>query len=287
MFSGFLRLLLCFLFLCCFCNAQDVWGQAKGKSANARMKVDKGKSKLNQWREHVERNGLDSSLKYQLALGGRLNSNGWSGNIQYLKRIDKVHSHLWQLSFSEIMHEKQIRQQKAQPAYAALGKPTPFIYGKVNSVYTLQLGYGRERLLLPGIVEGNLSVSLRYNAGLSIALLKPYYLRLIYIDRTDPNDKGVLLEQPYSTNPGLFLNDQYIMGASKWKKGLGETKLTPGLYGEAAIAIEPAKNKFFVQTITLGANIAYYTKSLPVMAELKPIALQTSVFAGLNLGRRL
>lgn len=282
------KLILCCFFLgyCCDARAQDVWGKANAKTANARKKIDKGKTKLKQWKEHVERNGLDPSLKYQLAIGGRLNSNGWSGNVQYLKRIDKVRSHFWQLSFSEIKHEKQIKQQKAQPAYAYLGEPTPFIYGKINNVYTLQFGYGRERLLLPGIVEDNLSLSFRYNAGISLALLKPYYLRLIDIDRTDPDDKGVLLEQTYTDNSELFLNDQYIMGASKWKQGIGETKLTPGLYAEAAFAIEPGKNKFFVQTITLGANISYFTNALPVMAELKATALQTCVFAGLNLGKR-
>jgi hypothetical protein len=289
MFSGVLRLLLCAIFLCCFTNAQaqDVWGKTNQKTANARKKVDKGKSKLKQWKEHLERNGLDPSLKYQLAIGGRLNSNGWSGNIQYLKRINKVQSHLWQISFSEIRHEKQIKQNRAQPAYAYLGKPTQFTYGKINNVYVLQIGYGRERLVLPGIVEDNLSVSFRYNAGLSLALLKPYYLRLIDIDRTDPNDKGILVEKKFSSsNSELFLNDQYIMGASKWDKGLDETKLTPGLYAEAAFAIEPGKNKFFVQTITLGANISYYTKALPIMAELKATTLQTCVFAGLNLGKR-
>jgi hypothetical protein len=277
----------CLALSCCIhVNAQDVWNKAQNKTAKARQTAEKSKSALKKWKEHVERNGLDPSLKYQVAIGGRLNSNGWSGNIHYLQRIDKVQSHLWQLSFSEIKHEKQIKQQKAQPAFAYLGEPTPFIYGKINNVYTLQVGYGRERLLLPGIVENNLSVSFRYNAGLGLALLKPYYLRLIDIDRTNSNDKGVLVEQTYSTNPDLFLNDQYIMGASKWKKGLNETKVTPGLYAEAAFAIEPAKNKFFVQTITIGANIAYYTKATPIMAELKATALQTCVFAGLNLGKR-
>ena len=277
----------CWLLAQCLpANGQDIWSKANTKTAGAKKKVEKGKNKLKQWKEHVERNGLDPSLKHQLAIGGRLNSNGWTGNLQYLKRINKVQSHLLQLSFSEIKHEKQIKQQKTQPAYAHLGEPTPFIYGKVNNVYALQLGYGRERLLLPGIVENNLSVSLRYNAGISLALLKPYYLRLIDIDRTNVDDKGSLLLQQYADDSELFLNEQYIMGASEWRRGLNETKLTPGVYAEAAFAIEPAKNKFFVQTITLGANIAYYTKALPIMAELKATTLQTCVFAGLNLGKR-
>lgn len=286
--SNTLKLFLSCVAMACslHLNAQDVWSQAQGKAARARQSAEKGKGKLKQWKEHVERNGLDPSLRYQLAIGGKLNSNGWSGNIQYLKRIDKVQSHLWQLSFSEIKHEKQIKQQRAQPAYAYLGEPSPFIYGKINNVYTLQAGYGRERLLLPGIVENNLSVSFRYSGGVSIALLKPYYLRLIDIDRSDPGDKGELVLQQYANNPELFLNEQYIMGASEWKRGLNETKLTPGVYGEAAFAIEPAKNKFFVQTITIGASVAYYTKALPIMAELKATTLQTCVFAGLNLGKR-
>lgn len=269
-------------------NAQNsVWEKGNEKGRQAKSKWNKGKVKAKKWKQHLAEYGLSGDLKHQLAIGGKLNSNGWCGAVTYLKRIDPRKLHLYQLSFSEIRHEKQVKQERNRVAYTALGESTPYIFGKVNNLYTLQVGYGKEHLLLPGVVEDNLSVSFRYQGGFSLALLKPYYLRLVHTDRSDPNDIPILHEEHYTNeNAEVFLDSRNILGASKWSKGLGELKPVPGAYIEAAFAIEPAKGKFFVQTITIGSNVAFYAKELPVMAEVKATALQTSVFVGLSLGKR-
>src|SRR5690606_27457679 len=99
----------------------------------------------------------------------------------YLKKEKPGLAQVFSLTFSEIKHEKQIKQQR-ENAYPELGNATPFVFGKVNNLYTLQLGHGREQLLLPGVIEDNLSVSMRFSGGFSLAMLKPYYLRLAYPD---------------------------------------------------------------------------------------------------------
>lgn len=268
--------------------AQDnLWNNAKDKSKKTAQKLDKGKKGLKKWKDHIANWGMDDSYNHQFAIGGKLNSNGWSGCLYYLKKTSKTKLDVWSLSFSEIKHEKQVKQQRENVLYPQFGPATPYVYGKINNLYTLQLGYSKQLLLLPGVVDGNLSVSFRYGGGLSLSLLKPYYLRLVYVDYNDPNAVPVLKEEIYSeVNAEMFLTPNSNIGASKWSKGLDETKLIPGVFIETGAVIEPAKNKFFIETITIGVSGAYYARPLPIMAELKAYRLQASVFVGLSLGKK-
>ncbi len=266
---------------------QGVWDSAKKGSKKINAQAKKSKLTIKRWKEHINEWAKEDEYNKQLAVGGKLNNNGWSGGIYYLKKTEPGKHVIWQLSFSEIKQEKQVKQQKENKAYPALGKSSPFVYGKINNLYTLHIGYGHELLLLPGVVSGNLSVSFRYGAGFSLAMLKPYYLKIVHINNTSAHPTPELKEEKYSgANADTFLRNQDILGASKWSKGLGETRFTPGLYAEAAFAIEPAKQKGFVQTIMIGGNIAYYTKALPIMAEVKALPWQGSLFVGLSLGKR-
>lgn len=237
------------------------------------------------WKEHIEQWGLDSAYKHELELGGKLNTDGWSGSIYYLKQSSKTENTLWQLSFSEIKHEKQIKQQYGNN-YPKLGNASPYLFGKINNLYTLQLGLGKEQLLLPTVIEGNMSINFRYSAGLSIAMLKPYYLKLVYVDYT-PTEVDHIQEEKYSnTNSDKFTNSGYILGASKWSRGLDEIQYIPGAFAEIAMTIEPTKNKIFIQTISIGANGAFYAKSLPIMADQQSYPWQASLFIGLSIGKK-
>ena len=151
----------------------------------------------------------------------------------------------------------------------------------------MQLGYGREQLLLPGILEGNISVSFRYGGGLSLALLKPYYLRLLYTDFTVSPQKAWLQEERFSEgNKDVFLNKDRVLGASKWGKGLGNMDYVPGAYIEGAFAIEPSKGKTFIQTVTIGGQLSIYSKNLIIMADQKAYPFMGAFFVGLALGKR-
>ena len=227
---------------------------------------------------------MEKDYTHYLAVGGRLNSNGWAATVQYFRRRTALQDEVWSLAFSEIRHEKQVRQQRPT-AFTQYGQATPYVFGKVNHVYALQLGYGRELLLLPGIVEDNLSLRFRYMGGLSLALLKPYYLKLVYADNVTGTTE--LREERYSgENAEQFLRPGYAMGAAKWGMGLDEVKPVPGLFLEAAAVIEVANSKALIQSVSIGANGAMYNSALPIMAEVKASPIHTSVFIGLALGKR-
>lgn len=266
-------------------NAQSsVWNNAKSIKKEKR---EKASNKLKAYKDHLQHWGIDTNYDRGLLIGGKANTNGWSGCVYYLRKRSNKATDIWLLSFSEIKHEKQLKQQGNNKLYPELGNATPYIFGKINNLYTLQIGYGRQKLLLPNVVEGNLSLSIRYSGGLSLAMLKPYYLKLVYIDYSLPNEPAVLKEEKYTeANSETFLNSGKIRGAAHWDKGLDEIDYVPGAFAEFAFVIEPAKNKTFVQAITLGANVSFYSKDLAIMANQQAYPWQACLFAGIALGKR-
>jgi len=266
-------------------NAQaNVWGGTASKTATT--KTAGAKNKLKDYKDHLQKWGMDTSYKHVFLIVGKLNTDGWSGCMDFMHKKKYV-SHLWQISFSEIKHDKQTKQTGTANAYPQLGNPTPYVFGKINNLYTLQAGYGEERALLPAVMDGNISVSYRYHAGFSLAMLKPYYLKLVDVDNSTNPPQAHLQQSSYNqADSAQFLNPNFILGAATWGKGIGNTILVPGGYFETAIAITPGNAKTFVQVITLGINAALYTQALPIMQGQPAAPWQVSLFAGLGVGKR-
>ncbi len=179
-------------------------GRSKEQLENVQKKGHKQVNKLKQWKNHIEQWGLDPNYNYALSLSGRLNTNGWSGGLYYLHQKSAGRKVIWQLHFPRPNMKKETKQQQTRNAYPDLGKTRPYIFGKINNAYSLQLGYGREQMLFPALLEGNLSISLRYAAGPALALLKPYYLNLIYVEYTPEPVAHLQTEKVYNCQCGPF-----------------------------------------------------------------------------------
>ena len=281
-------LITCWLFLISFNSygQQSVWEGNKEQLMKVEEKGKKQVGALKKWKKHIEEWGLDSNYNHALSLSGRLNTNGWSGGMYYLKQTGAGKKTIWQVHFSEIRHEKEIKQERTDNTFSYLGKNTAYIFGKINNAYTLQLGYGREQMLLPALLDGNMSISLRYSAGPALAMLKPYYLDLIYVEYLPEQVAHIQTEKYSAANADHFLEPGSIRGKAAWSKGLGEIKYIPGAFAELAFAIEPDKPQSFVKTITIGGNIAFYSSKIEIMADRKAYPYQASFFVGLALGKR-
>ena len=270
-------------------NAADVWQSANNSVKGIKEKGAKKISGLKKWKDHLKQWGLDSKYNHSLSLAGRLNSDGYGGGLTYKRKKEgKSSNSLYQLRFSEVKHEKEVKQQRDNTAFPQLGQGTPYIFGKVANCYALQLGYGRESLLLPGVLEGNVSIGIRYAGGFSLAMLKPYYLDLLKVDYSTTPATAAKSEEAYNeVNKESFLNPAFILGKGRWKSGLSDMTYIPGIFAEAALVIGPGKGKkAFVQTITLGAGGAFYSADLRIMAAQKPHPFEACLFAALELGKR-
>lgn len=263
----------------------SVWETPKNAANIVSKQATKTVGTLQRWKNHLTQWGLDSNYKHYVGAGLHLNTNGIGGLIEYKQHVSTGKYNYIQLTFAEVKHEKQVKQEVANTSYPELGQATPFVYGKINNLYQLQLGIGREQLLLPSVLDGNISISFRCDIGVSVAMLKPYYLRLIHVDYI-PVQVASMREQKYSDDNGLFLQRGSILGASKWSKGLDEIQFIAGCYINGACILEPAKNKIFVQTVAFGGQFALYPRKLSIMAERDSYPFAGCLYVELSLGKR-
>lgn len=234
-------------------------------------------------------------IKHELSGGLRLNSDGWSlfldrGKIKQPDRTTDYHYDLlfWQLEFSEKKNPQEIKRSNTVGSTADAAKP--YIYGKANNFYALKVGYGKRKLIagkpeLNNEVErGVISIHWVYLAGVSVGLEKPYYIEA-YV----PNSSGLeeLKSITYTdTTQEAFLRQEGAVGSSGFGKGLGETKIVPGIHAKTALHFDFApskKNKLAVET---GLNLEVYTRGIELMAGQNATPVFVNVYASFQIGKR-
>lgn len=265
----------------------SVWEPAKKAVNRTKDRTSRATSEYRNWKTHLQQWGLDSSYNRSFSIGGRLNNDGWSGLITYGRKNALGKLNLWQLSFSEVKHEKETKLQGSNGGFNELGSGAPYIYGKQNNLYLLQLTYSREKKILPTVLDGNVSVALSYGGGLTLAMLKPYYLQLINQTHSPNPATASTLEERYEiANGDRFLNPSLILGRGRWNEGMDEIQYVPGLHSECAVVIRPAKGKTFTQAIRLGVQGTVYARTLPVLIKSDPSRHRICLFAAFELGKK-
>lgn len=265
-----------------------VWDAVQSGKQRAGSASGKTVSSFKRWRAHLEDWGVDTSYRREAGILGRLNSNGWTVGLFYgWKGRESGKKSSAQLTFSEIKHEKEAKQKRENTAFPELRPATPYVYGKVANLYALNLGIGREITLLPKVLEGNVSVGLRWCGGFSLAMLKPYYLRLLYVDyNAIPAAPAEQIERYHEANAEMFLSPSRILGAGRWKNGLNEIGFVPGVFSEAVLEIEPQRSKAFVKKTSLGMKVAFYMQKVSTLVNNTPQRLEIALYAGLQVGKR-
>lgn len=265
--------------------AQDkVWQSVNTQKSKVQQKAKVQQQKAATRLKQLKAWGTDSNYLHALYIGGRLHTTGWSGQVHYHFHKNAKDESFIRLQVAEIRHEKEVRQQRQDTAYRSLAAYRPYIFGKQYKVYTTQLGYGREWTIVPSILQGNISLKACMEAGLSLALLKPVYLNLL---RYDAQQQAYASSEAYSEeNRDLFLSRNRILGADQWSKGLKALRCIPGIYISPSVIFSPDKPSGFVQQFQIGAQLACYTKAIPVLLQQKNTFWQASFFVGISLGKR-
>lgn len=222
-----------------------------------------------------------------LSLEGRLNTNGWQINTNYFIKNNIKKTTSISLSFLELKHEKEVRQKNNSSFISSNNlKENNYIFGKINNVYSLNLGFRREIILIPNIFSSKKNIKLRYQVGLSLGMLKPYYLKIINPNSISSEEFIITSERYNATIDNYFLNPTYILGADKWIKGLNQMKFFPGLNGDFSINLGSAKNRRFINAVATGMNFSIFSNHLPILAYQKSSIYQAHLYIALELGGR-
>jgi len=221
-------------------------------------------------------------IKHEISGGLRLNSNGYSIYTDYgtvrsrnVKTADMFYNlRVLQLEFTEKKSPKEEKTVVDGSAGTGSGK---YIYSKINNFYALKLGYGFSKMLAGKPDPGSVSVHWVNIFGVSLGMLKPYYLNVF----SDPN--AIKYSEDNKTN---FFNQYLIIGNAGFSKGIGEMKFIPGGHFKSALHFDFAATRKNVLGAELGVNVEYYSADVPIMFNEKATPYFVDLFLAVQFGKR-
>ncbi len=247
------------------------------KKTKAEIKAQK-KERVNQLIKQEEEGAL--VFQKQLLYGFKLATDGWGAFLEkgLMKTVEKT-----TLFSVEIGERKSNREQKISSIdQQGLSFGSSYVYGKQNNFYFLKLGVGQSILLGGKGNKNGVAVSAVYGGGLSLGLLKPYYLRV----KDNATEREIAYQDNKSRTDTLFLSPSNIVSGAGLLKGFGEMKIKPGVFAKAALRFDYGKYNEMVSSIEAGINAEYYAAKIPLMIDNKQRRFFIHAFIAIEFGRR-
>jgi len=243
--------ILSFIFIAGFCSAQDT---------------------LN-FKNNSDVHGL---LRCEKSGGLVVHAYGWGLNYRTGRHITGYKKRMLELEFVGMKHPKEIKTYN--PGYEG---SKSFIFGKENVLFILRAGIGIQKVLNEKPYWGGVQVRYFMYGGASIGLLKPVYL-LILKPTSDPKLAAVV-EEKYDPNVHSISD---IYGRASFLKGIGETKLHPGIYGKFGFNFEYGVREESMKVIEAGITVDAYPKPVPMMAFTPDKSIFLSLYISFQIGKR-
>jgi len=220
---------------------------------------------------------------HEFNVGARLNTNGWSGYLEYEKRSSDIASTLFQFEFGETKSPKEDKRSKSLGTdyYGFNYSGHPYVYGKKNIFYQANLGVGRRRVIGGKQNKNGVEVSAIYMGGLSVGLVKPYYLQLL-----DSTGSTASYQKYSEQNAVTFLNQNNILGGPGLGRGWSEVEVVPGLYARLGMRFDWAEFNEFVSAVEVGVNGAFYSKKVEIMVDNPGKQFFYGAYVSLVFGKR-
>ncbi|HNP49568.1 MAG TPA: hypothetical protein PKL85_12065, partial [Bacteroidia bacterium] len=178
----------------------------------------------------------DVTILYRNEAEGGLNihSSGFGITFRRAWHQTGYKKKLLDIDFVSVRHPKQYKQPN--PYYP---DSRPFFYGKLNFVYLLRTGVGRQHILFSKAERSGVEVRSNYCAGLDLGITKPVYLEILVDDPYDSLAK-VIDTRRYDPNDPQQQAVENIYGPGPYFNGLGKMSIYPGIYGKLALSFEYA-----------------------------------------------
>jgi len=214
------------------------------------------------------------------SLKGHTAGMGVGIDYGFIKKNGLTHS--IHLEFLSLKHPKEVRQRGDGGGIgSSFNAASTFIYGKRNQLYSIHVGYGGKFYFSKKAKTQGVSVGVSYGAGPSLGLVKPYYLNL----RTGQGDAT---PQAYTEeNSTIFLNEQYIQGASGFAYGWSELSVKPGAYLKAGLNFDwGSDQQQLAKMLEVGMMFDIYTQEISIMLTDDNQAIFPTLYASFQIGKR-
>jgi hypothetical protein len=202
-----------------------------------------------------------------------LNTDGFGLSYREGKRIDYLNKNLLELEFSILKHPKEVKL--SNPYTQA---PGTFVFGKINSVFLLRGGIGRQHEIFKKADLGGVAIRYFYTGGPVIAFSKPIYYKIL---KNISQYEYDIQEEKFDIKKH---DPTMIYSKASFTKGLNETKLLPGIFAKAGFNFEYSKKDKIIHAIELGAQVDLFPRKIPIMVTASNKAIFFSLFASYRFG---
>ena len=216
-------------------------------------------------RQFDEKDNKGIVYNNEFTIDARLHTYGFALAANWTKIKTYYKSTYFQVEIGELKHQKDFRQNSDNQILNQ-GSPQSFILGKKNNLFVIRAGYGKKKYLSEKAKRKGVAIGLNYEAGVTLGLLKPYYLD---IKQSDQPDFPTRPEKYDSENPCNFLNPLGgIYGSSGFFKGIGEVRPLPGVHFKAGVHFDWGAFDEFVKAIEVGVAADIFYKRAPILIHI-------------------
>ncbi|NOQ26403.1 MAG: hypothetical protein GQ564_13680 [Bacteroidales bacterium] len=201
---------------------------------------------LNSYCQEIPENVPEIFYRNEKSLGFQLNTNGWGLGYRYGSRINYFEKQNYEIDFSIIKHPKEI---KSSSYYSS----NSFVFGKLNSVFDLRIGYGKQNEIHSKRDPGSIAIRYFYSFGPSIAIQKP-----IYYEIADGFD--VQIEKFTDVH-----SPDEIKGKASFFEGFDEINVIPSAYIKTGFNFEFSQRETIIHALEAGIMFQAFLNDLEIM----------------------
>ena len=245
---------------------------AQDKREERKERKEAKRAKINDLIRQAEEGGV--VYEKQNIFGVQLRTNGYGIFYEHGRMKSARKTNIFRIDLTEI---KSANEEKSASANFFFGNP--YIYGKINYFYPLTIGMGQQYILGQKGNKNGVAVSAVYTGGISIGLLRPYY---VSIQNSMGEEETIKYTPEDSTN---FVNGPHISGGGLGK-GWGEMKIRPGAFVKGALRFDWGRFNETVSGIEIGISADFYPSKVPIMLFQKERQFFVQGHIALLFGKR-
>lgn len=210
-------------------------------------------------------------------------SRGYAITFRNLHFDDGFNKWGMEFDLASIRHPKEIKF----PSPYYFNSSRSFVYGKLNGLYALRAGYGRDKVLIDKTDQGSISISWVTFGGLSLGILKPIYLEIV----KETPQGSVLSTERY--NPEVH-DYSDIYGQAPFFTGIEKSAIRAGVYFKTGFAFDYNWSDKKVTTLEIGAVLDYFPQwfglysdpEVPIMYDTKNYNAWLQFYVSFNFGSK-
>jgi len=220
------------------------------------------------------------SLHYNVnQFGAKVNSNGFGLEYTFAQRVTYRLRRNYEVEYDYVKSLKEIKVINTLFTDAKR-----FIFGKVNSVHNMRLGYGYNWMIFEKRGKNSVSIHLQANAGFDFAFEKPiYYVMVDSVYMFNGRVEYLVSDHKFED---YYTNGVYdIVTKSSFKMGFKEIKVRPGNYLKLDFSFDFAQDAMTVSAIEVGAIFDFYYFPVTIMYN-QPHNFMWSMYIAYQFGRK-